>query len=193
MAEKTGTAIGTGIVGIVLVWSAIRNQSVLSTARDIIQGKKPLPGTPQKLGFGIQTSSTSSSSTQGDVLTAIPLSGGDAHAALMNAAAAYGWNSGPQWTALDAIEMQEAGYNPGSTNPSSRAYGLAQSLGHSFAGGPAPNGINEYGGEGLTPAESLAASSGDPVPQAKWMVHYIKSRYGSPVVAEQFHLRNNWY
>jgi hypothetical protein len=70
---------------------------------------------------------------------------------------------------------------------------LAQSLGHKYSGGPASNGINEYGGQGLTPYMSEQASLGNPTYQAIWMVNYIASRYGDPIKAEQFHLQNNYY
>jgi hypothetical protein len=113
--------------------------------------------------------------------------------AMQQTATQFGWGSGAQWTALNAIEMQEAGYDPTAKNPSSGAYGLAQSLGHHYSGGPASNGVNEYGGEGLTPSQSEQASLGQPAPQALWMMNYIKSRYGTPVVAEQFHLVHNYY
>jgi len=197
MAEKTGIALGFVGIGALMLWSSIKNQSVLTAARDIIGGKQPTPGTPQKLGFGLKD--PSSSSTQGDTLTTYPDAGSssvgsaDAHTALKQAAALYGWDTGAEWDALNAIEMQEAGYDSTNTNPSSKAYGLAQSLGHGFIGGPASDGIDEYGGEGLTPAESRLASQGDAHWQAVWMVRYIHDRYGNPVVAEQFHLANNWY
>lgn len=201
MAEKTGISVAFIGIGALMIWSSIRNQSVLTSARDIITGKQPTPGTPQTLGFGIKnsTSTDGSNTTQGDTLTTVPdisstgVGSMDAHAALQKAAALYGWDTGEEWQALNAIEMQEAGYDPTNTNPSSRAYGLAQSLGHPYSGGPAPDGIDEYGGEGLSASQSAAASSGDAYDQALWMVRYIKDRYGNPIVAEQFHLANNWY
>jgi hypothetical protein len=169
---------------------------VLASVQGLIKGQapstqsqtEPITGTPLDQVGGPATDATPI--TPGKTPSS---GGGNAKTALMNAAATRGWNTGAQWTALDAIEMQEAGYDPTNTNPSSKAYGLAQSLGHGFSGGPAANGINEYGGNGLTPAQSRAASMGDPGPQSIWMVNYIAARYGTPVVAEQFHLANNWY
>jgi hypothetical protein len=70
---------------------------------------------------------------------------------------------------------------------------MAQSLGHPYSGGPASNGVNEYGGEGLTAAQSEQASLGSAAPQAIWMCNYIKDRYGTPEAAETFHLANGWY
>lgn len=86
MAEKTGISIAFIGIGALMVWSSIRNQGVLTSARDIISGKQPTPGTPQSLGFGIKNSSASSDTsstitTQGDVL--IPM--GDSSAAAAGA------------------------------------------------------------------------------------------------------------
>lgn len=198
-----GTAAATAGIGALLLYSGIRGISVLTALQGIVQGKTPttLPQTT-----GISGTPPSEAGAAGDLIAGAVGQGGGAspgfsqsfgntasHAALLAEATLHGWGSGAQWTALDAIEMQEAGYDSTAKNPSSGAFGLAQSLGHKYSGGPAPNGVNEYGGEGLSPAESEAASMGDPVPQAKWMCNYIASRYGTPVVAEQFHLKNNWY
>ncbi len=78
-------------------------------------------------------------------------SAGSAKTILQATAAQFGW-TGSEWDALDWLEMAEAGYNTLIKNPSSGAFGMAQSLGHPFSGGPASNGVNEYGGNGLTPA-----------------------------------------
>jgi len=193
----SGLAVAVTGTGALFLYSAIRGVSVLASLQSVVQGKSPatVPGTQPILGTAVEAGAASDTQV-GQPGPSEPSSGsggGNAKATLMAAAAVRGWGSGAQWAALDAIEMQEAGYDPTNTNPSSRAYGLAQSLGHGFPGGPASNGINEYGGEGLSAAESRAASSGDPVPQSKWMVNYIASRYGTPVVAERFHLANNWY
>ena len=119
-------------------------------------------------------------------------SGGPAKTILQSTAAQFGW-TGSEWSAMDWLEMSEAGYNVNAKNPSSGAYGMAQSLGHPFSGGPAPNGVNEYGGNGLTPAQSKAASMGDAGAQSLWMCNYVKSTYGTPSAAKAFHLAHNWY
>lgn len=194
----SGTALAAAAVGGLFLYSGIRGTGVLAGVQNVVQGKTPttLPQTTAIQG-------TSDAGAAGDLVSGILAgsntppgdagSGSAARIALQAAATIHGWGSGAQWNAVDAIENQEAGYDSTATNPSSKAYGLAQSLGHGFPGGPAPNGINEYGGEGLSTQESYAASMGDPVPQAKWMMNYIASRYGTPVVAEQFHLANGWY
>lgn len=193
-----GLSLGAVAAGSILVYSGVTGKSILSVIAGVVQGNSP--GTiASTLGIHGTPATDAGSLVSSGVDTIVGSNGGgnvtssDAKTALKQAAAAYGWDTGPEWAALNAIEMQEAGYDPKSTNPSSRAYGLAQSLGHGFTGGPASNGINEYGGEGLTPEQSRAASLGDPRPQAIWMCHYIKGRYGDPIKAEQFHLANNWY
>lgn len=189
----SGPALAFIGAGTIFMYSGIKGTSVLAETLAIIQGKTPV-GQPQTNPIIPSAAATTSDNTSNSTIStgSVPDTN-NAKQALKNAAAAKGWDTGAEWTALDAIEMQEAGYNPTNTNPSSKAYGLAQSLGHGFAGGPASNGINEYGGYGLTPDQSRSASSGDPTYQAVWMVNYIASRYGDPIAAEKFHLQNNWY
>lgn len=187
-----GVAVGITAAGAVFLYSGISGKGVLSSLQYIVQGKSP--ASVQSAPSGLDTQNAYQ--TQDTLLN--PNSGvqndsSSAQAALQAAATVFGWGSGAQWTALNAIEMQEAGYNPTATNPSSGAYGMAQSLGHSYSGGPASNGVNEYGGYTLTAAQSEAASLGNPVYQSIWMCDYIQQRYGSPVVAEQFHLANGYY
>lgn len=85
----------------------------------------------------------------------------------------YGWSG--QWGSFNSLEMSEAGWNPKATNPSSGAYGLAQAL-------PA----GKYASAG-----SDWKTSGET--QLRWMMGYIKDRYGDPNSAWSFHQRNNWY
>lgn len=85
----------------------------------------------------------------------------------------YGWAN--QWDAFNKLEMSEAGWNVKATNASSGAYGLAQAL----------------------PASKYASAGSDwktnGSTQLRWMMDYIKDRYGSPSKAWSFHLKNNWY
>lgn len=85
----------------------------------------------------------------------------------------YGWSN--QWDDFNALEMSEAGWNVSATNPSSGAYGLAQAL-------PASK-YSSAGKDWKTSGET----------QLRWMMDYIKSRYGSPSSAWSFHQKNNWY
>ena len=114
-------------------------------------------------------------------------------AAVKAAAAVHGWGSGGQWNALTHLISQESGGNATARNPSSGALGIAQALGHgtSCSGGTLGN---EYGPQyGLSCAQAKAANSGNATQQLRWMLGYIKSRYGTPAAAWQHETANNWY
>jgi hypothetical protein len=84
-----------------------------------------------------------------------------------------GW--GGQWSAFNALENREAGWNMNAVNPSSGAYGLAQFI----------NGAGEYaqyGGTWLTAAGQLTG-----------MLNYIAQRYGSPNAAWGHEMAAGWY
>lgn len=185
-----GTAVAAIGGGTLLLYAGLKGKSVLGEARAIITGKPPASAAAANQ---ITSSGSGTSTTTGVVTGTIP-SSSSARQALQQAAASHGWGSGAQWQALQSLEMGEAGFDPTAENASG-AYGIAQSLGHPYPGGPAPNGINEYNGEGLTAAESEQASMGAPGPQAVWMCNYIASRYGNPVTAYNTWLSRNphWY
>ena len=71
--------------------------------------------------------------------------------------------------AADWIVNVESSWNPNAVNPTSGAFGLAQSLGHGMAG------------------------HGTPIQQLKWMAGYIHGRYGTANKAKSFHKSHNWY
>lgn len=81
-----------------------------------------------------------------------------------NWAAKFGWGTGREWGALDTLEMHEAGYDNTINNPRSTAYGMGQFLDTTWA---------TVGGH----------KTSDPNLQAKYMMEYIKGRYGDPVKA----------
>lgn len=89
-------------------------------------------------------------------------------------AASVGW-TGAQWDALNNIIMAESGYDVTATNPSSGAYGIPQALPGSK--------MASAGSNWQTSART----------QIKWMLGYIRGRYGNPVNAWNFHLANGWY
>lgn len=84
-----------------------------------------------------------------------------------------GW--GGQWNAFNSLVMRESGWNVHATNPSSGAYGIPQSL----------------------PASKLASAGSDwrdnGVTQLRWMMGYIKGRYGSPNAAWGHETSAGWY
>lgn len=100
--------------------------------------------------------------------------GGPVEAVLKSLAAGRGW-TGNEWTALNNIEMREAGYSLTATNPGSGAYGIAQ-----FINGPSE--YYQYGGNPNT-------SQG----QAIAMLNYIAQRYGDPIAAWNHELAYGWY
>jgi len=103
------------------------------------------------------------------------VSNASAVAALKSAAAKYGWNVGAEWTALNNVEMREAGYRLNAQNPHSAAYGMAQ-----FINGPSE--YYQYGGNPNTAAGQAVA-----------MINYIRSRYGDPIAAWNHELSAGWY
>lgn len=85
------------------------------------------------------------------------------------------WASGAMWQAWNALEMQEAGWWQFARNPSSGAYGIPQALPPSKMG-PAAN----------PPQSNVTA-------QIRWMIGYIQSVYGNPIVADAHERTHNWY
>jgi resuscitation-promoting factor RpfB len=186
-----GTALAITGAGAAFLYAGISNKSILSVIQNVITGKSPAKATPNTADAAETSGLAGIANIAGQA--AATVGGGDAQTALQNAASAKGWGTGAEWTALVQIEDEEAGFDPTAKNPDSGAYGLAQSLGHHFSGGPAPNGVNEYGGYGLTAAESEMASMGNATYQAIWMVNYIASTYGDPIAAQAFHVQKGWY
>jgi hypothetical protein len=107
----------------------------------------------------------------------MPGPGGGAPAA--NAALARrlmpAWGSGPEWTAWNNVEMREAGWNQFARNANSGAYGIPQALPPSKMGAAA------------NPPQS------NPTAQIRWMISYIRGRYGDPIGAWGHELTHGWY
>mgnify|MGYP005797352587 CR=1 FL=1 len=80
-----------------------------------------------------------------------------------------------EFRCADQLVMRESGYVTTATNPSSGAYGVAQSL----------------------PAEKYASQGADWQTNGKtqilWMQGYVDDRYGGWCNALDFHHANNWY
>jgi hypothetical protein len=87
--------------------------------------------------------------------------------------AAYGWSS--QWAAFNDIVMRESGWNVFATNPTSGAYGIPQAL----------------------PPGKMASAGADwrtnGFTQLRWMMGYLKSRWGSPNAADFNERTQHWY
>lgn len=85
----------------------------------------------------------------------------------------YGWSG--QWNSLLQIVNHESGWNVSATNPSSGAYGIPQSL----------------PGTKMAAAGTDWKTNGDT--QLRWMMSYIKDRYGTPDNAWSHWQRNKSY
>ena len=94
-------------------------------------------------------------------------------------AAAYGWNTGTQWSDLVSLWNQESGWNNVAENPTSHAYGIPQAL--PWTKMPQAAWPPRAGGRA------------DPTAQIGWGLSYIKSTYGSPSGAWAHEQANNWY
>lgn len=141
------------------------------------------------------TSSSSGSSASGSA-PAQPSGSLSQPATIQKAAATFGWGSGQQFACLTNLLLRESGGgNPKDVNPSSGAYGAAQSLGHGGCGG-SDCGRDEYCGNGLSAAQTKQANCGNLWYQIIWMCGYIKARYGTPCAAwAQYcnHPNGCWY
>lgn len=84
----------------------------------------------------------------------------------------FGW-TGDEWKALLEIGGRESGWEETARNESSGAFGIAQAL----------------------PATKMnaKAQAGDVAAQVRWMLNYIKQRYGTPSAALAFHDAHGWY
>ena len=76
---------------------------------------------------------------------------------------------------LQKLWTKESDWKTTAKNPSSGAYGVVQSL----------------------PATKMASAGADYLTnyrtQINWGLNYVKTRYGSPCGALNFHLAHNWY
>lgn len=181
-----GPAIAMMGIGSIFLYSAVKGKSVLASAQAIITGQSPQ--TVANSNPIASNTPVGGNSFGGGTI----INGGTNKSTLQKTAATFGWGSGAEWTALDKIEIQEAGYSATVKNSSSGALGMAQALGHGNANTTGSLG-NEYGGFGLSDAQAKQANSGDAGAQSLWMCNYIKQTYGDPVKAEAFHIANGWY
>jgi colicin import membrane protein len=153
--------------GAVLVYSGVENRPVADIFRGLARGQAPAPGP----GGAVATLTSPAGGTitsQGGQ----PAGSGAANQALGRVLAApYGWAAGAEWTALNNIAMAESGWSDTVVNPASGAAGIAQNI------------------AGFGPGYE----SGNATQQIMWLLAYIKSRYGDPIAAWQFHLANGYY
>lgn len=173
---RTGTEFAVAGLGVLLIWSGVSNKGFLTSVRDVVQGVEPTAGPKQDL-FQPSSAAQDAIAAGGPDASA---SGGNPAGGTTDAqnqalgqrmAAAYGWSSGDEWTALNNIVMAESGWDDLAANPSSDARGIAQD-------------INGW---------SQTYQAGNAAQQIAWLLSYIKQRYGDPKTAWAFHLANGWY
>lgn len=165
----SGVAVASGLIGAGLLWSALTNQKLLTTVKNVISGKKPGQG-PANTGV-----------TQGNVLNSVAIPGVTVGipagvAAGSNTgnqvlgqvmATAYGWGTGQNWAYLRTGWQEESGWQVNAANDPSDPYNHA------------------YGIPQANPGTKMATAGADwktsAATQIKWGLNYIKETYGAPV------------
>jgi hypothetical protein len=174
-----GVALAAAGTGVILLWSGVHNQSILTAVQDIVQGKEPKAGPKPTTG-----DLTSAASNAGTISAATGNTGANNTSAAHNQAIAkilaapFGWSTGQQWEDLVSLWNQESGWSNTAENPSG-AYGIAQALGH----GP----TNQYPAGPANPPTSSASA------QIAWGLTYILTTYGSPSAAWAHETADGWY
>lgn len=173
-----GVAVAAVAAGAVFVFASVKGKSVLSSVQAIVAGKSPSTAAAANTitGTAAAVTGTAAAAAGGGPVTPAggsPSGGSDAANQALGKlmAAAYGWGTGAEWTALNNIVMAESGWDDEAANPTSDARGIAQN-------------INGW---------SASYQAGDAAQQISWLLSYIKSRYGDPINAWAFHLANGWY
>lgn len=175
-----GPAIASIGVGALFVYGGIKGYSILKATQNVVQGASPNAGQTTTLISSPNNTTTNASIIQnatgngnGEEL------GASANQALAQPlAAAYGWGSGDEWSALLQLWNDESGWRNTAENASG-AYGIAQAL---------PN--TKYPIAGQPPSEGGEADS---TTQIEWGLAYIKSRYGDPIAALAHENSYHWY
>ena len=189
-----GFSLAYTAAGAVVMWSGIKGWTISATFKALLTGTTPSASTETlpTVTEGLAPSANSPGTDQAVTSASGVPATSNAMQALQQAAKARGW-TGTEWTALQNVEMREAGFNPNATNSSSGAYGLAQALGHGNGASTQGTVTNEYGGFGLSNSQAQAANSGNVGAQALWMVNYIAATYGDPIKAWQHEQTYGWY
>ena len=178
MTVKASYLIAAG-GGALLLWSGVKGYAWSTTFRNLISSGKPST-TAELTAYPIQTSQAAFSGSGTGGITTPNLGVGGTVAKNKSIgralAAAYGWGTGAQWAALDALWTQESGWNNHARNPSSGAYGIPQAL-------PA----SKMGALANPPTSSASA-------QIAWGLKYIKTRWQTPSNAwGGYAARGSWY
>ena len=176
-----GVALGAVAAGAVFVYASVKGKSVLSSVQAIVAGKPPstaaaantITGAAYVPAAGAGSAAAAASGAPVAAAGGSPSGGSNAANQALGKlmAAAYGWGTGAEWTALNNIVMSESGWDANAANPTSDARGIAQNI-NGWSAGYQPGNASQ---------------------QIAWLLSYIKGRYGDPVNAWAFHLANGWY
>ncbi len=172
MPGISGKGLGILFAGGVLLWSGIAGKQVSGALRDIIAGKNPSSATGNPITDPASTAANVNAAATTGPGIGTPAAANEA--ILRSVAAGYGWSTGAEWAALQAIMVQESGYRNTAQNPTSTAYGMFQFLDDTWA---------TVGG----------VKTSNAMLQCIYGCKYIKQKYGDPVAAEAFHLANGYY
>jgi hypothetical protein len=169
-ASRGPAALFAVAAGSLLLYSALKGKSFTGALHSVISGQAP--GMAGDVSIPGSTGTGRGGGTGG--VPPSPASAAKNKAIAQAMCAAVGW-VGPQWTAFTQIVGEEdASWDVHAQNPSG-AYGIPQALPGSKMASAGPDWQNS------------AAT------QIKWMIGYIRTRYGTPVKAQAFHLANGWY
>lgn len=168
-----GLALGAIAAGSLFTYAGIKGYSVPHALQALVKGQAPSTG-----GKANPIGSSAAAGTASSISGASSLSGGGNDAANQRLgqlmAGGYGWapqQNPAEWNALNNIVEAESGWSDTVTNAGSGAAGIAQKI------------------SGWSPDYQ----QGNAPQQITWLLAYIKSRYGDPIAAWQFHLANGWY
>lgn len=142
----------TGGIGSIAGWVGAQESTLVSTAQRQMEAAAASAGAASPVGGNA----------------------GAVQALAMSMAAARGW-TGPLWNDLNAVEMDEAGWNLAAANPTSDARGIAQFI----------NGWSQYYTYGGNPN----TASG----QVTAFLNYVQERYGNPAAALAHENAYHWY
>lgn len=171
-----GEAVIAGSIGVGLLWAALNNKSLLSTAKDVVKGQKPAPAPVLQADVN---SGTSIPGVTVGIPAGVAASSGGNKAMGQLLAAAFGWGTGGEWNALVQLWDRESGWNNHADNPSSHAYGIPQAL--------------PYTKMPQSAWPESAGGSSNAQAQIGWGLTYIKERYGSPEIALAHENAAGWY
>jgi len=180
-----GIALGAIATGCVFIYAGIKGYSIPETIKKLIQGQSPA-GQVQTTGLNATAGGTAATSTSSNT----GAQGGSAsanQAIAQQLAAAYGWSTGANWSALVSLWNSESGWSNTIWNTSAScgndayAYGIPQACGHGVQGNTGGHGSwcpFPSGNQGNPPA---CGGTSDAGAQISWGLAYIKANYGEPV------------